>query len=184
MTVYRKSIDADSSTWNGNGSLINFTSGHLRGYGLDKDICRIHPDSTNSPVVFFQWEIDGADGRRLRIKGDGRATITYGSWGTRSDDRVYSNVALPFVLDPAKDGKSTNDGQYYVVAIQNPSAPTSATNVIATATDATASSATSMAAQPIAVDGHTWNGNGSIINFTSGSMTGGSSHECMQAEEG
>ena len=178
--IYEKSLDPEApmpaielpeGQWQGNGSLISFTAGTLKGYGLDKDVSRAHKESA-SPIAFFQWEIDSADGQRLEIAGGSHATITYGSWANRAQDRVYKNVALPFVLDPAKDMKSVDDGAFYVVAVQYVSGPESTHNISATTTDAAASDATSEAAGPIAVDGHTWHGNASVISHTSGAGTG------------
>ncbi len=173
--IYELSIDepqtATEYTWNGNASIISMTSETDTGYGLDMDMSRIHPGNAK-PVVFFQWEIDGRDGRRLEIKGGSKATITYGSWGDRTNDRTYKNVTLPFVLDPAKDGKNVSDGQYYVVAVKYEDEPGAKTDVVATTTDAAASSATSEKAEPVSVDGHTWNGNASVISHSSGSKTG------------
>ena len=69
-------------TWNGNGSLISLTSGTQTGYGLTIDEAMIHPTSAENPAVFFQWEIDGRDGRKVRLEADGMdtATIRYGVW--------------------------------------------------------------------------------------------------------
>jgi len=176
--IYEMSVDggegpAAESTWNGNGSIISMTSDTDTGFGLDKDLSRVHPGNAN-PAVFFQWEIDGRDGRRLEIKGGSKATITYGSWSDRASDRVFENVALPFVLDPTKDGNKADDGQYYVVSVQYDEEPGAVTDVSATATKAAGSSVASTAARPfdIAVDGHTWNGNGSVISHSSGTKTG------------
>jgi hypothetical protein len=177
-TIYDLSIAAEAvpagpieSQWQGNGSLISKFSGDLTGYGIDKDVSRIHPGNEN-PVAFFQWEIDSADGKRLQISGGAEATITYGSWSSRSEDRVYKNVALPFVLDPAADDKTTNDGSYYVVSVQYHGAPHSPTNVNATATNDPATEATSEAAATINVDGAAWHGNASVISHSSGDKTG------------
>lgn len=175
--IYELSIDAtepvSESSWNGNGSIISMTSDTDSGFGLDKDMSRVHPGNAN-PAVFFQWEIDGRDGRKLEISGRGKATITYGSWSDRATDRVFKNVTLPFVLDPAKDGKNANDGQYYVIAVQYDQEPEAVTDVSATATNAAGSTATSEPARAfdITVDGHTWNGNASVISHSSGSKTG------------
>jgi hypothetical protein len=175
--IYEMSIDATEpvreSSWNGNGSIISMTSDTDSGFGLDKDMSRVHPGNTN-PAVFFQWEIDGRDGRKLEISGGGKATITYGSWSDRATDLVFKNVTLPFVLDPAKDGKNANDGQYYVIAVQYDQEPEAVTDVSATATNAAGSTATSEPARAfdITVDGHTWNGNASVISHSSGSKTG------------
>ena len=172
MSVSGSSASPESS-WNGNASIISMTSDTDTGFGLDKDVSRVHPNSTN-PAVFFQWEIDGRDGRRLEIAGGTSATITYGSWGDRANDRVFENVALPFVLDPARDGKNVSDGQYYVVSVQYNEAPSATTDVTATATAKAASAATSAEARAfdVSVDGHTWNGNASVISHSSGSKVG------------
>jgi|GEM_PF-1380596 len=173
--IYDLSVDEETGSteysWNGNASLISLSSDTDTGYGLDKDMSRIHPGS-KKPVVFFQWEIDGRDGRRLEITGGSRATITYGSWGSRANDRVYKDVALPFVLDPAKDGNSVEDGKFYVVSVQYDAEPGAQTDVVATTTDAAASDAASAPAEPVTVDGHTWNGNASVISYSSGDKTG------------
>jgi len=173
--IYELSVDEAQTSeeyfWNGNGSIISMTSDTDSGFGLDKDMSRIHPGSAK-PVVFFQWEIDGRDGRKLQIAGGTKATITYGSWGDRTNDRVFKNVTLPFVLDPAKDGKNVADGQYYVISVQYDTEPGTRTDVTATATTAAASSGASLAGTPITVDGHTWNGNASVISHSSGSKTG------------
>tara|TARA_R110002073_G_scaffold140253_12_gene290992 strand:- start:59179 stop:61554 length:2376 start_codon:yes stop_codon:yes gene_type:complete len=175
--IYEMSIETDEpageSRWDGNGSIISMTSDTDTGFGLDKDMSRVHPGNAN-PAVFFQWEIDGRDGRKLEIAGEGSATITYGSWSDRASDRVFKNVTLPFVLDPTNDGKSAADGQYYVIAVQYSSEPSATTDVSATATSAAGTTATSEAARgfDLTVDGHTWNGNASIISHSSGTKTG------------
>ncbi len=175
--IYEMSIEAapsaSESSWNGNGSIISMTSDTDSGFGLDKDVSRVHPDS-NRPVVFFQWEIDGRDGRRLEIAGGTKATVTYGGWGDRANDRVFKDVTLPFVIDPAKDGKNVTDGQYYVISVQYDESPNATTDVTATATKVAGVAATSTEARPfdVSVDGHTWNGNASVISHSSGSKTG------------
>ncbi|MBL4633465.1 MAG: hypothetical protein JKY56_06325, partial [Kofleriaceae bacterium] len=171
LSIESSDTNSSESTWNGNGSIISLTSGTDTGFGLDKDLSRLHPGSSN-PAVFFQWEIDARDGQRLEISGGGKATISYGTWGSRAEDRVYENVSLPFVLDPAKDGKSVADGQYYVVAVQYADDPTETTDVNVKATSAAGTDATSTAGAAISVDGHTWNGNASIISHSSGDKTG------------
>jgi hypothetical protein len=175
--IYEMSISGSNATtesnWNGNASIISMTSDTDTGFGLDKDVSRVHPTSDN-PAVFFQWEIDGRDGRRLEIAGGTSATITYGGWGDRANDRVFENVSLPFVLDPARDGKNVADGQYYVISVQYDQAPTATRDVTATATTKSASSTSSTEARAfdVLVDGHTWNGNASVISHSSGTKTG------------
>jgi hypothetical protein len=161
-------------SWNGAFSMISLASGTTTGYGLTIDEARIHPTSSANPAVFLQWEIDGRDGRKLEISADGMqgATITYGVWNDRSQDLVYRDVSLPFVLDPAVDGRSTADGEYYVIAVTFDEKPSSAVSIVAEPTTSAAGPVTGAPGAPITVDGHTWNGNGSLISYTSGTKTG------------
>lgn len=161
-------------SWGGNGSLISLASEDASGYGLTLDEAHVAADGAAPPAVFFQWEIDGTDGRRLALSAGGieRATITYGVWGERTGDRVHRDVPLPFVLDPSADGLSVADGEYYVVAVTLDGRPGTSTSLVAEATDAPATEATSETATPIVVDGYTWQGNGSVIALASGAREG------------
>ena len=69
-------------------------------------------------IVFFQWEIDGTDGTTLALSAEGQSTATlrYGSWASRADD-VVRTVTLPYVLDPAADGRSVADSEYYTIQL-------------------------------------------------------------------
>ena len=126
-------IMIEEMTWNGNGSLISLASGERTGYGLTLDETMIHPSSPSLPAVFFQWEIDGRDGRRVKLEAEGmsQATIRYGAWNDRSAD-VTHTVTLPYTLDPAADGLVADDGQYYVIMVGFDRRPTQSTSVIAT----------------------------------------------------
>ena len=162
-------------SWNGNGSLISYTSGDATGYGLTIDEAAIHPDSPNLPAVFFQWEIDQKDGTKLKIDVDGldKATITYGFWSDRSQDITYEDVDLPYIIDPAKDGFPASDQEYYVIAVRFDTRPESITSVIAEITseesDRRYRPSTGVGFE---VDGASWQGNGSLISYSSGSKTG------------
>lgn len=174
MLTSQPGAGASAYAWNGAFSLISYASGTATGYGLTVDEARVHPDSDAAPIVFLQWEVDGRDGRRLQISAAGaeRASITYGSWNDRSKDRLYRDVALPFILDPSRDGLSTADESYFTIAVAFDQAPTTTVTVEAEPTSSPASPATSTTAAPIEVDGHTWHGNGSLISLASGTRTG------------
>ncbi len=161
-------------SWNGTGSLISYTSGTKRGYGLTKDEAQIHATSENKPVVFFQWEVDQRDGERIEISAPGvsTASITYGPWYSREGDRTFENVTLPFVIDPSRDGFAMGDQEYFVFAVAFAEKPSDSLTVSARATSNAASSGSSVAARALNIDGRTWNGNGSIIGLTSGTATG------------
>lgn len=163
--------------WNGNGSIISYSSGDKKGYGLNYDISKIHPTRSNNSV-YFQWEIDKKDGRHLHIstpdKNNTFATITYGSWENRDNDKVYEKVKLPFILDPQKDGNSTNDGNWYVVQVSFDEAVKSEMTVKAQATNIKASDEKSIqfASNSKLSPGTTWNGNASIISYSTENLKG------------
>ena len=165
---------APAYSWNGNGSLIGYASESKTGYGLTIDEAAIHPTSIDNPIVFFQWEIDQKDGTKLKFDADEmeKASITYGPWNDRSKDIIYEDVALPFILDPTKDGFSVADQEYYVIAVQFDKKPEQTTSVIAEMTTEDASTHQGVKAQKIEVDGHIWNGNGSLIGYSSGDLSG------------
>ncbi len=158
------------ATWNGAFSMIDYTSGQTKGYGLNLDEARL---SETTPVSFLQWELDPTSGSRVEISADvgTRATITYGLWSDRSEDRVYRDVALPFVLDPAADGFEAHAGSYFTIAVALPD-PHSPVSVTARATKAPGSGLSSHKAEPTLVDGGVWHGNGSLISYSSGKKTG------------
>jgi len=164
---------SEGYTWTGNGSLIARASGSATGYGLTQDEAAFD-SAAGKPAVFFQWEVDATDGSALQIDADSAAgdtvDIVYGTWDDRSADRIFRNVTLPFVLDPTTSS-SDADGAFFVVAVLMDDADGSGV-VTAEATTARNRGASSAAAPAIVVDGHTWNGNGSIIGKASGSATG------------
>lgn len=163
-----------SYSWNGNGSLISYASENKTGYGLTIDEAAIHPNSLDNPIVFFQWEIDSRDGTRLKISAGSMntATITYGPWNDRSKDIRYENVSLPFILDPQADGFSVADQQYYVMSVAFNESPAETLSVVAEITSEAGSTGWSTPATDILVDGGIWNGNGSLISYTSENLKG------------
>lgn len=165
----------ENFSWNGTGSIISYSSGTKTGYGLTKDEARIHPSREN-PMVVFQWEIDQRDGKRLEIDVEqsyqGTATITYGLWNDRSKDKTYPNVTLPFVLDPAKDKKSVEDQSYYVIAVRFNSNPKQSAAVYAECSNKAGSIGSSQDENGFLVDGLEWQGNASVISYSSGTQTG------------
>ena len=125
-----KQIEVDGQTWNGNGSLISYSSGELSGYGLEIDEGVISPDSNQNPIVFFQWEIDKRDGTKLQLNVEEMtANITYGIWNDRSTDVTHQNVSFPFTIDPTTDGFNAPDGEYFVIKVAFQNKPTQQTTV-------------------------------------------------------
>jgi hypothetical protein len=125
-------------------------------------------------VVFFQWEIDNRDGNSLLLKAEGiaHATVTYGPWNDRSKDITHRHVPLPFILDPSKDGFSTQDQEYYVIAVRFEQKPMTSTYVIAEISDLQGHAGNPSATTPFYVDDRIWNGNASVISYSSGILSG------------
>ena len=161
-------------SWNGNGSLISYSSGEKTGYGFTIDEAAIHPTSQDNPIVFFQWEIDKRDGTRLKIDAETMetATITYGPWNNRAHDITFEDVSLPFVLDPETVGFSDGDQEYHVVAVAFSDKPASRESVVAEVTTEAGTAATGVAAAGFVVDGGVWSGTGSLIDASSGTQEG------------
>jgi hypothetical protein len=97
--------------WSGNGSLISYASNNKTGYGLTYDIAVVYPDIEfqTKPSVFFQWEIDSSDGKKVKISSDNgcfsTVKITTGEWSSRNNDSSL-NVTLPYTISTNKsDGK-------------------------------------------------------------------------------
>ncbi|MCO7223391.1 C10 family peptidase [Pleionea sp. CnH1-48] len=163
----------ETFTWVGNGSVISKTSGDMTGYGLTQDELYI-PAHQKAVTSFIQWEVDQTDGTRLLIESGSNKTVSiqYGVWNDRSRDRVYKNVTLPFVLDPAKDNFSDIHGEYFVIAVIDSDTSTTAQTLEVKATTQAASNVSSQKAKPLEVDGAIWQGNGSVISYTSGTKSG------------
>ncbi len=177
-TLSSPSGNDDETRWNGNGSIVSYSSGSDTGFGFTHDMTRIHA-SSDKPVVFFQWEVDSGDGKKLEIYTDSssssvnKATITYGQWNTRNNDVAYQNVNLPFIIDPENDGFSANDGSWYVVKVAFSNTLSSGyENVRAKATSDAASSGNPVSIIPNLVDGYEWHGNASVVSYSSGNDTG------------
>ncbi len=56
------------------------------------------------------------------------ATITYGTWANRDND-VTRTVSLPHTINPAADGKTVKDGDWYVIKVAFPNKPATKTAV-------------------------------------------------------
>jgi hypothetical protein len=197
-TSLLSSVATSIYSWNGNGSIINTniksigatTSGSYPD-GIGQDYAKIYANSLNNPVIFFQWQRYSEKGGKLEIKVDTydvasdtiplitpKATIIYGVWNTpTSKKRVYRNVSLPFIIDPAKDGLA-KDGQWYTIAVAFDNKPASDLTIVATPTTQSCPTTygcyetSELFSGDLNVDGKMWTGVGSLM--THGSGTGDS----------
>ena len=167
----------NSGTWNGNASLISYSSGSKTGYGMTYDISKAHSNSDESPTVFFQWQVDDNDGKNIKISAGSNieyATITIGAWNSEPVNRaVYNNVELPFIIDPTDIGFSVNDGTWFIIGVRVDNSPSSTSRIRAEATHESKSDGNFIGGKDIIVDGeYSWNGTGSIISYSTGNEVG------------
>lgn len=162
----RAPTEPTSYLWQGTGSLLGLSSGDKTDYGFTRDDVSM-PASSQPVAAVYQWEIDNSDGTRLEISSAQatQATIQYGPWNDRSQDRHYLKVDLPFVLDPAKDGFSTADGTFYTLAVML-DGQTESGLLSASVTQKDASPVNSQAARPLVLDGALWQGNGTLLSYS------------------
>ncbi|OQW90529.1 MAG: hypothetical protein BWK78_06775 [Thiotrichaceae bacterium IS1] len=170
----KKSLDALIPIfWTGNGSIISYhrqranTSDDQYPYGIEKDLTTLHP---GSPVAFFQWQVTKGSCDRLSIFAKSpndvkRADITVGSWDSRSSDRLFENVSLPFVIGEGNTGIAFPDAGWYVVSVAFKDAVTQFSSLYAECTSQSPSYQQSVAGKPVLLNGgYKWNGNASIIS--------------------
>lgn len=159
--------------WTGNGSIISYhrqranTSDDEYPHGIEKDLTTLHP---GSPVAFFQWQVTKGSCDRLSIFAKSpndvkRADITVGSWDSRSSDRLFENVSLPFVIGEGNTGIAFPDAGWYVVSVAFKDAVTQFSSLYAECTSQSPSYQQSVAGKPVLLNGgYKWNGNASIIS--------------------
>ncbi len=160
-------------TWAGNGSLISKSTGDLTGYGITQD--ELFFPAHEAPVVsLVQWEVDEKDGTSVMLtaEGDPKLTIQYGKWNDRTQDRVYKNIQLPFILNPAADGYKNYDGEYFVIAVTDNEKRNQSQTVEINTTHNASADISSEVAEKLMIDGASWQGNASLISFTSAEKTG------------
>ena len=176
------SVDAQTDVWNGNGSLIDFSTGFKTGYGLSHDVSKVSsykmPEKIWKNAVFFQWQVDITSGDKIKITSENpllnKADITFGAWNTRTQDVLYKDVELPFIIDPKLQGYVVENGAWFVIKVKvtNEINRSYISRVNAKATFDNPLSSYQTSNEITFVDGYKWNGNGSIISYSSGTKTG------------
>ena len=175
----------------GNGSLIPYhaqsrpkvNSINVSTYpqGLYKDFSMTHP-GLGKQIAFFQWQINRKC-TGLELSYEGKSTtvdITVGYWSDRDTDVTFKRVQLPFLLNESNTGFSKQwfqDKQWLLVAVAFDSAVSEDKIVASCSTKSNSgnqagNSIRPVPASPIMIDGHQWNGNGSILAQTFDSYWG------------
>ena len=171
------------SAWIGNGSVMsaykdNVSNSNFHDYpfGITKDMSKLH-ELTSNNVVFFQWFVNSNSCKRLKIRAttkDGKysitpkANITVGPWYSRTKDRTFENITLPFVIskENVKYSKWFENQNWIVTAVEFVDG-TESGNIYAQCTDEVEDIQTGIPIRfghKVKLDGYTWNGNGSIIS--------------------
>lgn len=121
-------VSKSENSWIGNGSVMSAyenivsDSDHPGPYpfGVTTDTTNLHNMSNNN-VGFFQWFVTPSSCERLKVTSSSKSkvNITVGTWSSRSLDRTFRNIKLPFVIG---DGNVKNsgwfNGRWLVVAIK------------------------------------------------------------------
>lgn len=167
-----------SSTWIGNGSVMSSyrsvvtDKGHdgPYPYGVTKDMTNTHSTYFAKNVAFFQWFINKTACERLKFYTDSnsqKVNISVGPWHSRSIDRTFKDVDLPFVIGKENVGGNSmfNDDNWLVTAVEF----TDTTDSEGLYSECTRESITDINpttsnGSNIIVDGYKWQGNGSIIS--------------------
>jgi len=171
-------------TWHGNASIISYHAKDIENVdnddelmGLKYDKTKVHISSQNDdiPVVFFQWQMDLSGCNQLLIDApelpynEKEVDITVGYWSSRSEDRTFTNVRLPFIIGYQNlDLLFSDDSEnWYVIKVAFHHKLTNNSIVEASCT----SKEPQMLIKPkknidtcLLKGGYKWNGNGSIVS--------------------
>jgi hypothetical protein len=173
--------------WIGNGSVMSayknnvsdkvYSNPSSNAFGITKDMSIFHDLSSNN-VAFFQWFVNSSSCKRLKIyatdaKGKyyitPKANITVGPWYSRSTDRTFERVTLPFIIsnENVKYSEWFKDKHWIVTAVEMVDG-TDSGNIYAQCTDEVEDIQIdfpySFGHKVKVDDGYVWNGNASIIS--------------------
>jgi len=166
------------STWIGNGSVMSSYRAVISDkehdgpypYGVTKDMTKTQNTYFDKNVGFFQWFVNRTTCERLKIytnTNSQKVNISIGPWGSRSIDRTFKNIELPFVIGKENVGVDSffNDDKWLVTAVEFTDT-TDREGLYATCTreSVTDISPTTSNGSNIIVNGYKWQGNGSIIS--------------------
>jgi len=164
--------------WIGNGSVMSayktiVTDKEHAGpypYGVNKDMTKLHDTYYDTNVGFFQWFVNKTTCERLKIytkTNSQKVNISIGPWHSRSIDRTFKNIDLPFIIGKENVGVNNffDDDDWLVTAVKF----TETTNKEGLYAECTRESITDISptttnGSNIIVDGYKWQGNGSIIS--------------------
>ncbi|KPA12580.1 hypothetical protein MHK_007213, partial [Candidatus Magnetomorum sp. HK-1] len=165
-------------TWNGNASIISYhakeiqNSDQLCGLTHDETRVQISSDQMETPVVFFQWQVDMTGCNNIKFDApdlsysEKNVDITIGTWEYRKDDRTFSNVNLPFVLGLENIDLTFSESCWYVIKIAFRNPINNGSPVTAKCTTETPQRITPKkhVDSCLLQGGYKWNGNGSIVS--------------------
>jgi N-acetyl-anhydromuramyl-L-alanine amidase AmpD len=171
-------IPSDIYAWTGNGSLISY-HGHHRSilkegdypFGITQDVTILHPELAK-PIAFFQWQVDKEHCNRLEISTNAPSAspveITLGQWNTRTEDVLFQNITLPFVVGEQNSGFTfvDNDENWYVLSVAFKEAVSEKSKLYAKCTtEAVGKNYDKKGEHRIILEGgYQWNGTASILS--------------------
>jgi len=191
-------------TWNGIGSMICYhaksiitdhtkrtqNDEHLYGLIKDRAIIQTSKDYMDMPVVFFQWQVDLAGCRNIKLdapdlsNSEKKVDITIGTWEYRTDERTFSNVNLPFVIGLENIDLKFSESEWLVIkiAFRNPIYTETFVNANCTTEKPQRITPKKYIDTCLLKGGFKWNGNGSIIskNFQELKNSTNASYGCFR----
>jgi len=168
----------DIYSWTGNGSLISYHGHHRRilkegdyPFGITQDVTVVHPELAK-PIAFFQWQADKEHCNRLEISTDAASPppvdIIFGQWNIRTEEVIFQNVTLPFVMGEKNTGFNfgDNDENWYVLSVAFKESVSEKSKLYATCTtQPTGKNYDKKGQHPILLEGgYQWNGTASILS--------------------
>ena len=168
----------DIYSWTGNGSLISYHGHHRRilkegdyPFGITQDVTVVHPELAK-PIAFFQWQADKEHCNRLEISTDAASPppvdITFGQWNIRTEEMIFQNITLPFVMGEKNTGLNfgDNDENWYVLSVAFKESVSEKSKLYATcSTQPTGKNYDKKGPHPILLEGgYQWNGTASILS--------------------
>jgi hypothetical protein len=162
--------------WVGNGSVISIYSDLVNDknfytYGITKDVIQLRETpSQQKNVSFFKWTFKRKSCKNLKIYTNSnrqRVDIALGSWRSRSEDRLFKSVKLPFVVGSGniKDSTLFKENNWLLMAVKlNDKTDGEGLFVECSSEPVTEVKPEEKLGSNITVDGYKWQGNGSIIS--------------------
>ncbi len=137
-------------------------------FGVTKDMTQLQTIA-NKNVGFFQWFINSNSCDKLKVyttSNSQKVNITVGPWSSRTKDRTFKNVSLPFIIgkENVKEANWFLDDSWLVTGIEFLDNTNSSEGLYAVCTNESETPSSYKIGIPLMLGDYRWNGNGSIIS--------------------